>query len=197
MKKDIQISLFPEEQPKVKVQADYFILISPPEEIGNTVRHFKKFMQGEADIRDENRKSRAHISLLTIRCNEIMDNTMRTLMDNTFSNEKPFIVHLEGVEKFLHGKGKESIVIGIKNQQKIYALQQKALKVFGYKAKSFNAHVTIARNLKSGSHPRSFLQLQQAGYKASFTCSKITMLKRVVIDDEPFSYEVLYEVLLG
>lgn len=102
MKKDIQISLFPEEQQKAKVQADYFILISPPEEIKNTVKHFKKFMQQEADIMPVNRNSVAHISLLSVRCNEIMDNTMRTLMDNTFSGEKSFNIYLEGIEQFLH-----------------------------------------------------------------------------------------------
>ena len=182
-----QFSLFSPQQIKPLIETEYFVLLSPDEEIKKEVKILKEKIQA-LGIECESLQSIAHISLFKTKS---ADKSFPDLIEKVLFGQKKLNVKLIGTAIFEHGV-KKTLYLKIENPEPIkslYALLTKKSE------KSFTPHITIAKNVT----PEDFTKLEsiisEFNYFADWTCENVTILKKP-LDGKAKKYDVEREIAL-
>lgn len=171
---------------------EYFFLISPGETIKANIKARKKELHKEIGLSAENLFSMAHISLfkMTHLQDEMMIKVSAML---ALSGIREFTVSLADLSTFDH-KTKKSLVFLIRDPEPIITLTRLLLRRFKGRSFSFVPHLTIARSVPNSDFSR-ISAIDKYRFTGSFTCNKITVLRRPLHKKSP--YELFYEAELS
>lgn len=184
-----QLSLFSEEL------NEYFFLIQPDQKTEKEVKHYKHIMNSSIHLSNENLWSVPHMSLFKWTTGAGMDDYIIQKSERALKNKGSFQVKLDGLDIYHHGI-KKSLVLKVKNPQPIEVVNRSLTSEFKFRPHKIRPHITIARSIPVNDFNKlSHSLINQFDYKGEFTCSKITILKKVVGQDQ--RYITLHETELN
>jgi 2'-5' RNA ligase len=172
-----QLSLF--EQSKISSQfAEYFFVLSPPPEVSEKIIEFKNNLNQKIEIGDSNLFSKPHITLLLIPVRDLSGDTVQSYAEKGFQDFKKINISIEKATYFEHNFTKD-IVYKFDEPNRISRLVKKLHENLGLKfdGKKFTPHLTIARGIERNKLS-NFNSMHEFNFKSSFTCDRITILKR-------------------
>jgi 2'-5' RNA ligase len=186
-----QYSLFPE------TVYEYFILLSPSDEIKEEVDRRKDLLNEMIGIDPADLKSIAHISLITYVGMDSMN--IPDIVRKAVAGTKAFTVKINGHDFFKNGD-RRTLYLKIENPEPIQHLaellkpQPKRAHKKNTSPKPIIPHITIAKNI----HPEELEKIEDLsvfGYEGEWLCNRITVLRRPMNTNRHFS--PVTEILLG
>lgn len=160
---------------------DYFILISPPQQINHDVKNFKRELAHRIGPYGAT-NSLAHISLLRFLCSTEQEDKLIRQLESWGSHQSKIQIQLD---RFNHFDYSRTLFIDIANKEPLLHLQRQLwwhlkLNVKGVDlAKStFDPHLTIGKKLSSHQFPFAIEEFAGKQYEKNFFCTHLTLLKR-------------------
>ena len=178
-----QILLFPPPQ-----LTEYFVLLSPSEEIKKETTKLKKKLYKMIGRETENSKSVAHISLFKTKWEQ--DKHVLERVKKSISDQKEFSVSINGTDIYDHGTKAKTLYLKVENPKPIQSLYEAFKEEFKIK-NSFNPHLTIEQNIPILDFEKIQDNLDVFNYKSEWICDKVTILKK----KENGGYKVVDEIL--
>lgn len=169
---------------------DYFVLISPTDEIKAETKKLKNKLYKIIGRKTENEYSVAHISLFKTKYE--IDNHILEKLKKALADVKPFTISTNEVDVFSHGTTKKTLYLKIENPKPIQALFETIGEEFKFK-KEILPHLTIEQNLPIADFEKIENDLTAFNYKSEWTCDRITVLK---MNPKKGNYKVIEEILL-
>ena len=160
---------------------DYFILISPPQQINHDVKNFKHELTSHIGPYNA-AKSHAHISLLRFHCiAEQEDNLIRQL-ESWGRHQSKIQIQLDHFNHFDYSR---TLFIDIANKEPLLKLQDQLwwhlklnMKGIDLAKPTFDPHLTIGKKLSSHQFPFAIEGFAGKQYRKNFFCTHLTLLKR-------------------
>lgn len=169
-----QLNLF---EPTHKKEYEYFILVSPDNNMISKVKNEKLKLHNEIGLNKENLYSVPHISLFKF--NEIKEGELvLPLIKKALFNVKSFTVELNELLVFDHGS-KKSIAYDFKNPEPLCEINKRILSSFFVRPSSFKPHLTIAKSVPYKDF-KNIKSLDDYVLKGSFLCDNITILRKEI-----------------
>lgn len=165
-----QIYLFP--PPELN---EYFILISPPDEIKKEAKKLKNKLYKITGNSTENKYSIAHISLFKTKWEK--DEHVLKKLRKCLEEQKKFSIEINNAAVFEQGPKKRTLYLKIENQKPIISLFEFIADEFKIK-NSINPHLTIEQNMTIEDFSKIENDLSVFNYQNQWICDRITVLKR-------------------
>lgn len=178
-----QILLFPPPQ-----LTEYFVLLSPSEEIKKETTKLKKKLYKMIGRETENSKSVAHISLFKTKWEH--DKHVLERVRKSISEQKEFSVSINGTDVYDHGTKAKTLYLKVENPKPIQSLYEAFKEEFKIK-NGFNPHLTIEQNIPLADFEKIQENLDVFNYKNEWICDKVTILKK----KENGGYKIVGEIL--
>lgn len=169
---------------------EYFVLISPTEEVKSETKKLKNKLYKIIGRKTENEYSVAHISLFKTKYE--MDNHLLEKLKKSLADIKPFPISFSEADAFSHGTTKKTLYLKIDNPKPIQAMFEIIGEEFKFK-KEILPHLTIEQNLPVADFDKIGTDLSTFNYKNEWICDRITVLK---MNPKKGSYKVIEEILL-
>lgn len=170
---------------------EYFILISPPDEIKKEIKKVKSKLNKLIGNTTENQYAVAHISLFKTaweKDSHILEKLKKALLDvSTF----PVVVN--GVDVFSHGITKKTVYLKVENPKPIQQLYE-AFKTELKLKKEFTPHLTIEKNLPIADFEKIQHDLSSFNHQCQWICDSITVLK---FNKKTNTYKLVEEIILN
>jgi len=178
-----QFLLFPPPQ-----LTEYFVLLSPTEEIKKETTKLKKKLYKMIGRETENNKSVAHISLFKTKWEKdkhVLDRVRKSIAD-----QKEFSVEINGSDVYNHGTKSKTLFLKIENPKPIQSLYDSFREEFKIKT-DLNPHLTIEQNIPLDDFDKIKDSLDAFHYKSGWICNKVTILKK----KEKGGFKIVEEIL--
>lgn len=169
---------------------EYFVLISPTDEIKSDIKKLKNKVYKIIGRKTENEYSVAHISLFKTKYE--MDNHLLEKLKKALAEVKPFSILTSEADVFLHGTTKKTLYLKIENPKPIQALFETLGEEFKFR-KEILPHLTVEQNLTVADFDKLGTDLSVFNYKSEWICDRITVLK---MNPKKGNYKVIEEILL-
>ena len=179
-----QILLFPPPQ-----LTEYFVLLSPSEEIKKETTKLKKKLYKMIGRETENSKSVAHISLFKTKWEH--DKHVLERVRKSMADQKEFAVSINGTNSYNHGTKAKTLYLKVENPKPIQSLYEAFKEEFKIK-NGFNPHLTIEQNIPLADFEKIQDNLDVFNYKNEWICDNVTILKK----KENGSYKVVGQIQL-
>lgn len=169
---------------------EYFILISPPDEIKKETKKLKTKLYKIIGTTTENQYSVAHISLFKTTWEK--DSHVLEKLRKVLSDVNRFPVAVNGVDVFSHGTKKKTVYLKVENPkpiQQLYEAFKSELKL----KKEFTPHLTIEKNLPIADFEKIQNDLSIFNHQCEWICDRITVLK---FNKKTNSYKLVEEIAL-
>lgn len=178
---------------------EYFVLLSPSDEIKEAVDTMKQSLDNEIGLDTANLKSIAHISLFKTEGTD--DSTIKRLVKKVAAQYEPLYIRINGYEVLKHGNASKTLCLNIENPEKINNMLSKLIPPVeirkSYRQTSIldkpkrtpkvhNPHITVARNIPIADFTR-ISNLEDFNYNAQWLCTHITILRRTAGSTGHFS----------
>jgi len=184
-----QLNLFEEKM------FEYFFLIQPDLKTEKEVKLYKRIVNSSIHLSRENLWSVPHLSLFKWRVNYSMDDFIVRKTVKALKDISEFIVELDGVDVYDHGKVKKSIVLRVKNPESVCSVNKSLMDEFKFQYRKISPHITIVRSIPVKEFGKLAYSLNRFDYKGEFVCNKITILKKIIGEDR--NYVMLHEEVLN
>lgn len=169
---------------------DYFVLISPSEEVKNETKKLKNKLYKIIGRKTENEYSIAHISLFKTQYE--MDNHLLEKLRKSLADVKPFTIAVNEADVFFHGATKKTLYLKIENPKPIQVLFETIGEEFKFR-KEIVPHLTIEKALPINDFDKLGNDLSAFNYKSDWICDRITVLK---MNPKKGTYKMVEEILL-
>ena len=192
-----QLSLFSEakkESPVLDTVHQYFFIISPPEAIKSKVKLLKHKLHREIGLSDYNLNSSEIISLMSFHTMRPVNDRFIQAVQQLFSNNQPFQIHVSGFDHFEHGTSSNTIYAKLENSEQIVKLYQELHVLLGLRVRSFVPHLTIGKAVPRAHFKKSFSMIKNHSFEEKFTCNQVTILERRLQNGVVGKYQVLKEI---
>ena len=183
-----QLNLFSEEI------HEYFFLIQPDQKTEKEVKLYKRIVNSSIHLSPENLWSVPHLSLFKWTTSAGIDDYIIQKTEKALKDRKGFKVELDGLDVYAHGNIKRSLVLKVKNPQPIMSVNKSLTSEFKFRPHKIRPHISIVRSINVNDFDK-LSSLNQFDYKGEFTCNKITILKKVLGQDQ--KYVTLHEAVLN
>lgn len=197
--KSNQLSLFSEPKkehagPVLDTVYQYFLIISPPDEIKSKVKSLKYKLHKAVGLSDYNLHSVPHISLMSFHTMRPVNDRFFGALQHLFSKNNSFEVDLNGFDYFEHGSESNTIYVKIENSFQIVRVYHELHSLLGLSVREFVPHLTIARTMSRPRFTRSYEMIKQHAFSEKFSCNQITILERKLQHGVVSNYRVLKEI---
>lgn len=194
-----QLSLFAEakqEQPVLDTVYQYFLIISPPDEIKSKVKSLKYKLHKAVGLSEYNLHSVPHISLMSFHTMRPVNEQFFKALEQLFSKNNALEVDLNGFEYFEHGTESNTIYVKIENSFQIVKVYHELHSLLGLSVREYVPHLKIARTMSRSRFNKSYDMLKQHSFSEKFTCNQVTILERKLQHGVVSNYKVLKEIEL-
>lgn len=197
--KSNQLSLFSEPkkeqaQPVLDTVYQYFLIISPPDEIKSKVKSLKYKLHKAVGLSDYNLHSVPHISLMSFHTMRPVNDRFFGALQHLFSKNNSFEVDLNGFDYFEHGSESNTIYVKIENSFQIVRVYHELHSLLGLRVREFVPHLTVARTMSRPRFTRSYEMIKQHAFSEKFSCNQITILERKLQHGVVSNYRILKEI---
>lgn len=173
---------------------EYFFLIQPDQKTDKEVRLYKRIVNSSIHLSKENLFSVPHLSLFKWTTSSTVDDYIIEKTEKALKNKGGFNVKLDGLEVYAHGNIRRSMVLKVKNPLPIEQVNRSLTSEFRFKPHKIRPHISIVRSIPVNDFEK-ISPLEQFDYKGEFACNKITVLKKVIGQDQ--KYITLHEADLN
>lgn len=194
-----QLSLFAEakqEQPVLDTVYQYFLIISPPDEIKSKVKSLKYKLHKAVGLSEYNLHSVPHISLMSFHTMRPVNEQFFKALEQLFSKNNALEVDLNGFEYFEHGTESNTIYVKIENSYQIVKVYHELHSLLGLSVREYVPHLKIARTMSRSRFNKSYDMLKQHSFSEKFKCNQVTVLERKLQHGVVSNYKVLKEIEL-
>lgn len=197
--KSNQLSLFSEPkkeqtEPVLDTVYQYFLIISPPDEIKSKVKSLKYKLHKAVGLSDYNLQSVPHISLMSFHTMRPVNERFFGSLQNLFSKNNSFEIDLNGFDFFEHGSESNTIYVRIENSFQIVRVYHELHNLLGLRVREFVPHLTVARTMSRVRFNKSYEMIKQHVFNEKFNCNHITILERKLQHGVVSNYRVLKEI---
>lgn len=194
-----QLSLFSEakkehSQPVLDTVYQYFLIISPPDEIKSKVKSLKYKLHKAVGLSDYNLHSVPHISLMSFHTMTPVNERCFVALQQLFSKNNSFEVYLNGFDYFEHGEEANTIYVKIENSCQIVRIYNELHSLLGLRIREFIPHLTLAKTISRTRFNKSYEMIKQHSFSEKFNCSHVTVLERKLQHGVVSNYKVLKEI---
>jgi 2'-5' RNA ligase len=194
-----QLSLFSEakkehSQPVLDTVYQYFLIISPPDEIKSKVKSLKYKLHKAVGLSDYNLHSVPHISLMSFHTMTPVNERCFVALQQLFSKNNSFEVYLNGFDYFEHGEEANTIYVKIENSCQIVRIYNELHSLLGLRIREFIPHLTLAKTISRTRFNKSYEMIKQHFFSEKFNCSHVTVLERKLQHGVVSNYKVLKEI---
>lgn len=194
-----QLSLFSEakkehQQPVLDTVYQYFLIISPPDEIKSKVKSLKYKLHKAVGLSDYNLHSVPHISLMSFHTMRPVNERFFGALQHMFSKNNAFEVDLNGFDFFEHGLESNTIYVKIENSFQIVRVYHELHSLLGLRVREFVPHLTVARTMSRNRFNKSYEMIKQHSFSEKFNCNQVTILERKLQHGVVSNYRVLKEI---
>ncbi|GAA4308714.1 hypothetical protein GCM10023149_02740 [Mucilaginibacter gynuensis] len=165
--------------------ADYYLLLSPPEEVKQQISRYKKASINKIGA-FESMNSPAHISIVkTERQKAFIVEPAFERMEKRLNTMPPIVLHINGFNYFKHGDKAMSIYADIRQTDSVKKWFRLLFSCINVKHASFTPHITIARNIHVSDFYTLWPHFEKAKYVEPFWIKELLVLKRETFTHEP------------
>jgi 2'-5' RNA ligase len=183
---------------RMKKEKEYFIIISPPDEIQYFINKCKRACAKYIG-RYESMSSKAHISFAKYldeendmgQMSDIMHRFIQ-IVEFEINQTESFEMEIEGFDFFTHGSDYKTIYAALKLSDEFMTWFNNIRKKL-FIEKNIKPHITIAKKISNESFTTLWPHFQKLSYKKSFKPECLTILSREA--DKPFvAYQKFKEI---
>lgn len=168
---------------------EYFILISPTDEIKKETKKLKNKLYKMIGRITENQNSLAHISVFKTKWEK--DIHVINKLRKCITEQQPFPITINGSDVFSHGTKKKTLYLKIEDPKPIQSLYGTIAEEF--KLKNYiNPHLTIEKDIPITDFEKIQDDLSIFNYQNNWTCDRIVILKK---DKTKGTYKTVDEIL--
>lgn len=168
---------------------EYFILISPSDEIKKDIKKMKTKLYKIIEKASENQYPMAHILLFKTKWEK--DIHVIQKLKKSLADQKSFEIGINEADAFSHGAKKKTLCLKIENPKPIQDLFEAVSKEFKVK-NDLNPYLTIEQNILIADFEKIQQDLSTFNYQNKWTCDRVNILKKHKIKG---TYKVLDEIL--
>jgi 2'-5' RNA ligase len=193
-----QLSLFSEtkkeqQQPILDTVFQYFLIISPPNQVKSKVKSLKYKLHKAVGLSDYNLQSEPHISLMSFHTMRPVNERFFNALQQLFSNNA-FEIDLNGFEYFEHGEEANTIYVKIENSYQIVKVYHELHRLLGLNVREFVPHLTVAKTMSRTRFNKSYEMIKQHSFSEKFNCNQVTILERKLQHGVVSNYRVIKEI---
>lgn len=197
--KNNQLSLFSEakkehQQPVLDTVHQYFLMISPPDEIKSKVKSLKYKLHKAVGLSDYNLHSVPHISLMSFHTMQPVNERFFNALQQLFSKNNSFEIGLNGFDYFEHGDAANTIYLKIENSFQIVMVYHELHKLLGLRVREFVPHLPVAKTMSRTLFNKSYDMIKQHFFSEKFRCNQVTILERKLQHGVVSNYKVIKEI---
>ena len=192
-----QLSLFSEvkkEGPVLDTVHQYFLIISPPNEIKSKVKSLKYKLHRAVGLSDYNLFSVPHISLMSFHTMRPVNERFFQALQQLFSKNHSFEIDLNGFYYFEHGNESNTIYVKIENSFQIVKVYHELHTLLGLRVREYVPHLTVARTVSRNRFHKSYDLIKQHHFSEKFTCNQVTVLERKLQHGVVSNYRIVKEI---
>ncbi len=195
-----QLSLFSEvkknedQQPVLDTVYQYFLIISPPNEVKSKVKSLKYKIHKAVGLSDYNLQSVPHISLMSFHTMKPVNERFFYALQQLFAKNNSFEIDLNGFDYFEHGEAANTIYVKIENSFQIVRVYHELHRLLGLSVREFVPHLTVARTMSRTRFSKSYEMIKQHSFSEKFTCNQVTILERKLQHGVVSNYRVIKEI---
>jgi len=152
----------------MKIPPNFFVLISPPDEVIEYVSFLKKLIRKSIGHVYDSFYSTAHLTLFQYY--DFHNESKLYTFQERISCVEPFYIHIDGLKAFHNNR---TIFLDIKFFHQVCGLVKQLGHSINY------PHITIAKNLPPRDFNLVWPELQKFSYRNYFICDRVTVLKRI------------------
>jgi len=170
---------------------DYFVIISPSEEVKGETKKLKNKLYKLIGRKIENEYATAHISLFKTKYE--IDNHLLDKLKKSLADVKPFTIAVDQADTLLNGTTRKTLCLKIDDPKPIQAMFENISEEFKFK-KEIAPFLTVEQNLPVADFEKLGADLTAFNFKGEWICDRITVLK---MNQKKNTYKVVEEIILN